>query len=110
MPCDTKLRENQTLAQRDREIKEALSRLERYLKTGSVRVQVGPQGAIAFTGWKDKDGLSDVCAYRLMTLQNSWTLKQAVKRAEVLSNKKINPQAIASGLHTHNNGITWSKH
>ena len=88
MPCDTRLKENQTLASRQREITVALERLERYLKTGTVQVQIGAQGAVVLQGWKDRDGVSDVCAYRSLTLTNSWTLKQAVKRAEMMSGKK----------------------
>lgn len=109
MPCDTVLSENQTLQQREREIKEALARLERYLQSGQVRVQIGMQGAVAFTGWNDRNGVSDVCAYRLLTLENSWSLKQAIARAEVMAGKKVNPQAIAAGMHTHD-GMSWSKH
>jgi hypothetical protein len=109
MPCSTALQENQTLEQRNREIKESLARLERYLQTGQVRVQIGPQGAVAFPGWKDRNSISDVCAYRTLTLENSWSLKQAVMRAEVMSGKKVNQQAIAAGVHTHN-GTTWSNH
>lgn len=110
MPCDTRLRKNQTLAQREREISEALARLERYLQTGTVRVQISPQGAVAFQGWSDPEGVTDVCAYRTLALKNSWALKQAVARAETMSGKKVNPQAVAAGAHSHDGGRTWSKH
>lgn len=110
MPCPSQRGKNQTLKQREREINEALKRLERYLQTGTVRVQIGNQGAIVFNGWKDRDDITDVCAYRMLTLSNSWALKQAVKRAEMLSGKKVNEQVIAEGVHSHDNGHTWSTH
>lgn len=110
MPCTSQMRKNQTLKQREREINEALKRLERYLQTGSVKIQISNQGAIAFNGWKDRNDVTDVCAYRMLTLSNSWALKQAVKRAEMISGKKVNERAIAAGVHSHDNGHTWSTH
>lgn len=110
MPCDTQLREGQTLQAREREVKAALDRLERYLQSGSVRVQIGPQGAVAFQGWRDRDRVTDVCAYRTLALKSSWALKQAVARAEAMSGRKVNPQAVAAGTHTHDGGRTWSRH
>jgi hypothetical protein len=88
MPCDTVLEQNQTIEQRQRETKEALDRLERYLKNGTVQVKVGPQGAIVFQGWRDRSGVS----------------------AQAMSGKRVNPKAVASGTHSHDGGRTWSKH
>lgn len=110
MPCPEQRKKNQTLKQREREVNEALKRLERHLQTGLVKVQIGQQGAVAFSGWKDRDDVTDVCAYRMLTLSNSWELKQAVKRAEMLSGKKVNVQAVANGVHSHDGGHTWSRH
>lgn len=97
-----------TLAQRTSQIDQALKRLEKYLQQGSVRVIVGATGAIAFVGWKDRDDIVDLCAYRSLMLKQSWPLKQAVMRAEALSGRKINTQAIAAGIHSHD-GQNWSK-
>ena len=110
MPCDTILKERQTQAQRAREIKEALARLEQQLQSGKTQVKIGPTGAIAFVGWNDRDSVTDVCAYRTLTMQNSWALKQAVARAEALSGKKVNPMSVASGMHSHDGGHTWGTH
>lgn len=107
MACETILRPNQTLAQRMDEAKRALERLERYLQTGSVRVVIGPTGAVAFSGWKDRDDVSDVCAYRTLAAQNSWALRQAVARAEAQQGRKVNPRAIAAGHHSHDGGRTF---
>jgi hypothetical protein len=110
MPCDTILKREQTLAERIQEVKKSLSRLERYLQVGQVRVQIGPQGAVVFVGWKDNDGVTDVCAYRTLSAQNSFALRRAVARAEALSGKKVNLQAVAAGYHSHDGGGSWSKH
>ena len=105
MPCMTQptLTEIQKLAQRG-----ALARLRAALAVGTVTVVVGRNGAIAFRNWRDNGGVSDLCAYR--AIANSPELRRALARAEVTSGNRINPQAIASGLHSHDGGSTWSKH
>jgi hypothetical protein len=92
------------------EVKRTLKRLETYLSAGRVRVGIGPNGAIVFQGWADRDDVSDVCAYRTLALENSWALRQAVARAEATSGRKVNPQAVAAGHHSHDQGATWSRH
>jgi hypothetical protein len=42
--------------------------------------------------------------------EGSPELRQAVARAEAMQGVKVNPQAVASGFHSHDNGLTWSKH
>jgi hypothetical protein len=105
MPCDTvkTLTEVQKAGHRD-----ALKRLEAALALGTVRLVVGSQGAVAFAGWADRAGLTDVCAYR--RLAQSAVLRRAAARAEVLSGRKINPQAVAAGHHSHDGGVTWGQH
>lgn len=107
MPCDTRLREGQTLTQRAAQVESALTRLKRYLTTGSVRIQIGPTGAVSFTNWNDRDDLSDVCAFRSLQAAGSWELRQAVARAEVAQGRKVNPRAVAAGEHSHDGGKTW---
>lgn len=109
MPCASRLQKGQTLEQRMSQVDQAMKRLERYLQTGSVRVQIAPNGAIAFAGWGDRDDISDVCAYRSLAATNSWALRQAVARAEAQQGRKMNPHAVAAGWHTHD-GQNWSKH
>lgn len=109
MPCDTVLRDNQTLAERMEETRRALKRLETKLQTGQVKVKIAPNGAVAFDGWKDRDDVSDVCAYRTLSATNSWALKQAVQRAEAQQGRRVNANAVAAGWHTHD-GTNWSKH
>lgn len=111
MPCDTRLREGQTLESRGEQIKKSLSRLEAALTQGSVKIRIAPNGAVAFEGWKatDRDDVSDVCAYRTLAAQNSFALRQAVARAEMQQGRKVNPHAVAAGHHSHDGGSTWHK-
>jgi hypothetical protein len=109
MPCDTKLAAGQTLAARISQVDAALKRLERYLATGTVRIGIGANGAVAFQGWADRDNVSDVCAMRTLTAQSSWALRQAVARAEATSGRKVNARAVAAGVHSHDGGSTWHK-
>jgi len=112
MPCDTRLREGQTLQDRVKAIDVALKRLEQYLTTGKVQIGIAPNGAITFKGWtaNDRDDVTDVCAYRTLASQNSWALRQAVAKAEATSGRKVNAHAVAAGFHSHDGGRTWDKH
>lgn len=109
MPCDTQLQAGQTLEQRNSEISQALRRLEAALQSGSVKVTIAPNGALAFAGWTAaaRDRVTDVCAYRTLTAGGSWALRQAVAKAEGLSGRKVNVSAIAAGVHSHDGGKTW---
>ena len=110
MPCDTQLAPNQTLAERMSEITVALRRLEAALQNGNVGISIAQNGALAFTGWKDRDSITDVCAYRTLTAGNSAALRMAVARAEAIQGRKVNPRAVAAGFHSHDGGRTWSRH
>src|SRR5258705_10840793 len=110
MACIGALQPGQTLQQRMTQVDQALKRLEQYLATGTGRIGIGTNGAITFAGWKDWDGISDVCAFRSLTATNSWVLRQAVLKAEGMSGRKVNPKAVAAGLHSHDSGKTWGKH
>jgi hypothetical protein len=110
MACFSILREDQTLAERQEETSKALKRLEMSLMTGKVTITIGPNGAISFANWRDRDDLSDVCAYRVLQAQGSHALKVAVQAAERKSGRKVNAGTIAAGYHTHNAGRTWTKH
>jgi hypothetical protein len=109
MPCLSTPLQGQTLVQRMSQVEQALKRLETYLTTGTVRIRIGATGAITFGNWKDRDGISDVCAYRSLSATNSWALRQAVMKAEAISGQKVNPRAIAAGIHSHDDGRTWGR-
>lgn len=109
MPCDSIRRKGLTAEARQAQIKKALARLEALLRTKGVRVTIGPQGAVAFDGWTavDRDDVTDVCAYRMLSAAGSWALRQAVAAAEAATGRTVNVQAIAAGVHRH--GDTWHK-
>lgn len=107
MPCLTQ--PNATQQQKTNQ-REALRRLQAALAAGTVTVVIGPRGAIAFKGWADDQrlGVSDICAYR--ALSNTAELRRAVLRAEAMSGQRMDPRAVAQGLHSHDDGATWSRH
>ena len=107
MPCDTNA--NLTWAQKER-MASALARLDSALAAGIASLVIGPTGAIAFKGFAEREGLTDVCAYRRLLSSNSPALRRAVARAETLSGRKIDPRAIAAGVHSHDGGTTWGAH
>ncbi len=106
MPCLTQ--PNRTPAQKDA-ARAALVRLQAAIGAGTVQVIVA-RGSIALRGWlaADREGISDLCAYR--ALANTPEMRRAVFRAEAMSGQRVDPRAIASGLHSHDGGQTWSRH
>jgi hypothetical protein len=110
MPCDSRPRNpQQTIQERMLEADRALKRLEAKLAAYLVKVTIGANGAVAFSGWTDRDGISDVCAYRSLSSSGSSALRMAVARAEAMSGRKIDPRAVAAGVHSHDSGHTWNK-
>jgi hypothetical protein len=107
MACSSMRKPNQTVPERDAEIKAALRRLEAALQAGQVTVAISPQGAVAFGAWSDRDGVTDACAYRTLAAAGSWALRQAVARAEALGGRKVNERAVLAGTHSHDGGKTW---
>lgn len=105
MPCMTQ--PTLTEQQKQSQVK-ALQRLNDAIGAGTVKVIIGKAGGITFAGWQDREGVSDLCAYR--ALMNSPTMRRAVMRAEAMQGNKLDPRAIASGLHSHDGGATWSRH
>lgn len=87
---------------------QALSRLKGALLSGAVQAVIGRNGAIAFKGWTDNAGVSDLCAYR--ALANTPEMRRAVTRAEAMSGNRLSLIAVATGVHSHDGGATWSRH
>jgi len=104
MPCMN--RPNRTPLQRTRQL-EALKRLDAALAAGTVTVTVGATGAVAFRAWTDREGVTDVCAYRALAAANSAALRRAVMRAEALAGRKLDARTVAAGVHSHDGGQTW---
>lgn len=102
MPCDT-IREPVPLMQ----MAKALDRLQAALAAGSVSVVVGANGAVAFKGWQDRAGLSDLCAYRKLAARQSPELRKAIARAEAIAGRKVDARQVAAGTHSHDGGKSW---
>ncbi len=110
MPCETMLRPQQTEAQRRAEIDASLEELQRALSNGAVEIQIGMDGAVCFANWgEERQGVTDVCAFQTLQSRDSWELRQAVARAEMMSGRKVNQKAVAAGVHSHDGGQTWGK-
>lgn len=109
MPCDTRLKNGQTLTQRKVEVRAVLARVASGLATGKVTAKVGPQGAIAFAGLTEaeRDGVTDACIYRLTLATGSALAKQKLAAAEMLAGRSVSRQAVAHGHHSHDGGRTW---
>ena len=103
MPCIT--RKGLTASQRER-MQAAITRLDGALAAGSVSVVISGSGAVAFKGWIDKEGVTDICAYRKLAAENSPALRRAVMRAEALAGRRIDERAVNMGVHSHDGGQT----
>lgn len=110
MACSTMRRAGQTARQREAQVRAAVARLERALTINQVGVKISERGAIAFAGWTERDDVTDACAYRLLTSEGSWALRQAVARAEAQAGRKVDERLIAAGVHSHDGGKTWGTH
>jgi hypothetical protein len=106
MPCVTQ--PNLTETQRE-VMRKAIGRLEAGLATGNASAVIGANGAIAFKGWHDAAGVSDLCAYRQLLASNSPALRRAIARAEAMSGRKLDQRAVSAGIHSHDFGATWHK-
>jgi hypothetical protein len=112
MACWETVRVEQTQAERDAEIAEALAELERKLLIGEIRIGISPEGAIVFEGWEQREraGVSDVCAFERLSQQDSAALMTAVQTAEALYGRSVDREQIKQGVHSHDGGATWSTH
>lgn len=110
MPCDTRLAKNETTTMRKEVIRKKTEELEKGILAGSIKIKVGPQGAVAFIGWTDRDQITDNCAFRRLMNKGSATLKMKLAAAEQLAGRSVNKQMVAQGAHSHDNGETWHSH
>ena len=98
-----------TPLQRRKQIQDALARLAKQLKDGTVKVKIGANGGVAFVGDWQRDGVSDTCAYRRLKSSGSPELRAAVAKAEAEAGRKVDENAVAAGTHSHDGGNTWHK-
>lgn len=109
MACETMRKPKQTLAERIDEIKKAITLLDARLKKRQVRVVVGPQGAVAFTGWTEADrgGVTDACAYRRIMVSGSALARAEIARAEQIAGRAVDRKVVGQGTHSHDGGCSW---
>ncbi len=112
MPCDTRLKSRQTIKERAIEVRSVVARLAQGLMTGRIKPRIGPTGGIAFPELTDtdRDGVTDACAYRRLMAEGPALAKAAIARAEQLSGRTVDRQALAHGHHSHDGGQTWHHH
>lgn len=112
MACDTRLKPRQTISERAVEVREAVTRLAAALAAGRVQVKIGANGVPVFTGWDEqsRDGITDACAYRRIMSTGSALARMAIAKAEQMSGRTVNKQAVAAGHHSHDGGQTWHTH
>jgi hypothetical protein len=109
MPCDTRLKKNQTIQQRAEEIRRVVAGLDVRLRNRQVRPVIGPQGAITFSGWVDDErtGVTDACAYRRLMATGSALAKAEIARAEQIAGRSVDKQVVGQGVHSHDGGQSW---
>jgi hypothetical protein len=108
MPCDTRLKQGQTIQQRATEVRRVVDLVAQTLTAGRVKAKVGPTGGIAFIGLSDleRDNVTDACIYRRIMSTGSATAKAAIAKAEALAGRQVDKQALAHGVHSHD-GTNW---
>jgi hypothetical protein len=101
----------QTLQERKRAIKKAVTALEQALAMKTIKPVIGPQGAITFAGWNaGRDGVTDACAYRHIMTGNASLAKLAISQAETLAGRTVDRAIVGQGVHSHDGGRSWDKH
>ncbi len=110
MPCDSRIPLGMTPPQRRKQIAQTIDALNKALIDKSVTVKIGANGAVAFVGWGQRNSVTDVCAYRKLLASGSPGLRAALVIAERAAGRKVDPQAVAAGYHSHDDGKTFSKH
>ena len=112
MPCDTRLKPQQTITQRKNEVVKAVGRIQAGLINGRIKVKIGPKGEVAFAGVseEERDGVTDACAYRRIMATGSAMARMELAKAEQLAGRPINRQLVGQGAHSHDGGHTWHDH
>jgi hypothetical protein len=109
MACDFTIPAGMTPASRKSQVAQAVDKLNAALQAGTVTVKIGATGAVVFVGTWQRDGVSDVCAYRKLIVAGSPALRMAVAKAEAMAGRKVDARTVASGTHSHDGGASWHK-
>ena len=112
MPCDTRLQENETKKQRTAAVSAAMAEIRAAIAAREARAVVSKEGAVAlmFGATVNRARMTDACIYRKLAQENSWEFRQMIAKAEALAGRRVNIQAVDSGLHSHDGGRTWGRH
>lgn len=78
---------DQTLAERAAEVRADIKRIDQLVAARTVRVIVGPQGAVAFDGLtrEQRDGLSDACIYRRAAVATAEAICRAFNQGDTFA-------------------------
>ncbi len=109
MPCDTRLKPEQTITDRKAEILRTVETVQRGLVAGRIKPKIGPQGAITFAGLDagERNDVTDACIYRRIMATGSALARAEIAKAEQLAGRSVNRQAVGAGVHSHDGGHTW---
>src|SRR5215831_14818132 len=113
MVCDTKLRENQTLSERKKEVLETIEAIAKLIISNRVKPVIDKAtGAIAFQNIPAsvRAGITDACVYRRIMATGSALAKQQIAKAEMLAGRTVNRASLAAGIHSHDGGRSWGSH
>jgi hypothetical protein len=112
MPCDTRLKQGQTISERKAEVLSTVETVRKGLVAGTITPKVGPQGAITFDGITaaERNDVTDACIYRRLLVTASPLALAAITKAERLAGRGISREAVAQGAHSHDGGRTWHSH
>lgn len=110
MPCDTKLKRNQTISQRADEVRQVVYDVGSLIAAGKVKPVIDKRtGAIAFAGIDPnlRDDVTDACIYRRIMVSGGALAKAKIAAAEAVAGRAVNKQAVGQGVHSHDGGKSW---
>lgn len=112
MPCETKLKKDQTITERKAEILATVAAVQAGLVAGKILPIIGPQGALTFAGLAaaDRNDVTDACIYRRLMATGSGLARAQIAKAEQLAGRAVSATAVAVGAHSHDNGASWHSH
>lgn len=109
MPCDSVRNPQQTVAERQAEVRSVKKLIDALLAAKKVKVKIGPQGAVAFIGIPDgeRKGVTDNCVYNHIMTRGSHAARQEIVKAEQRAGRAVDKKVVATGLHSHDGGRSW---
>ena len=108
MPCYSMRKPNQTAQERVREVEKVIETVEELITSGDVTIRVNGDGVVFFEGLQPwvRDGVNDTCMFEKLYSSDSFAIQTAFEQAELECGFQINPEMMAAGWHTHDQGRT----